>query len=135
MPDCDPETRPPLQVPVTEAPLTGIPLGSTTVMTACPASWLPPYLETTDIEIADMCILLCTKLAVIVPVPLIVAVVEAELVLAKVMEPVATQLENWYPVLAVADMASEPEFSQTFEPVGLVVPDPITMKLTWYWCV
>ena len=77
-----------------------------------------------------------TKFAVIVPVPLIVAVVEAALGLAKVIDPVLCHWENAYPVFADADMDSEPAFCHVPEPVGLVVPAPLglTPKVTWYWC-
>jgi len=37
--------------------------------------------------------------------------------------------------LAVAEIASEPAFVQTFVPEGLVVPEPVgdIAKDTWYW--
>ena len=64
-----------------------------------------------------------TKLAVIVPGPLTVAVVALELGFAKVMEPVlldhCEKLE-----VGVALMESEPESVHTLVPDGLVVPEP-----------
>ncbi len=73
------------------------------------------------------------KLAVIVPVPWIVAVVLAEVELVKVIDPVLDpQDRNPYPLFADADMASVPEFSHRLVPEGEVVPAPAgeTAKVT-----
>jgi hypothetical protein len=74
------------------------------------------------------------KLAVIVPAPFIVAVVDGEPELAKVIDGVSEpQDENVYPEFAVADIESGPASYQVF-PEGLVVPLPegLTAKVTWY---
>ncbi len=71
------------------------------------------------------------KVAVIVPVPPIVAVAEAELALLNVIDPVLDdQEEKVHPLLGVAVMGREPAFSQTLEPVGIVDPPPLTAKVT-----
>jgi hypothetical protein len=62
------------------------------------------------------------NVAVIVPVPLIVAVVLAELGLPMFIEPVSLQAENEYPLLGVATIEREPAFSHTVEPE--VTADP-----------
>ena len=69
-----------------------------------------------------------------VPEPLIVAVVDAEVELVKVIEPEAVHEEKWYPELAVAVIERDPEFSQTFEPDGVVepLPDGATANVTVY---
>jgi hypothetical protein len=75
-------------------------------------------------------------LAVIVPGPLTVAVVEADVELAKVIEPVLLDHEeNRYPEPAVAEIAKEPESTHCV-PDGLVdpLPDGVTAKVTWH-CV
>jgi hypothetical protein len=66
-----------------------------------------------------------------VPIPPIVAVVEAELALLKVIDPeLEDQEEKPEPVLGVAVMERGPEFSQTSEPHGLVNPLPVAAKVT-----
>jgi hypothetical protein len=65
------------------------------------------------------------KVAVIVPGPLTVAVVELELGFAKVMEPVLLDhCANGVLVVGVALIDSEPESDHMLVPVGLVVPLP-----------
>jgi hypothetical protein len=73
------------------------------------------------------------KVAVIVPVPLIVAVVEADVELAKVIEPVLLDHEeNMYPEPAVPEIGREPASSQTLVPDGFVdpLPDGVTTNET-----
>ena len=66
-----------------------------------------------------------------------VAVVDEAELFVNVMEMVLDdQFQNWLPELADAFIASEPAFSHTFVPDGVVepVPDGATAKDTWY-CV
>jgi hypothetical protein len=75
----------------------------------------------------------CAKFAVIVPVPLIVAVVDADVGLVIVIDPVALHDENMYPVFAFAVI--EVDASHQLVPIaGVVVPLPegLTAKVTWY---
>jgi hypothetical protein len=71
------------------------------------------------------------KLAVMVPVAAMVAVVVADVELAKVIEPLLDcQFTNLFPELAVA-VIDRPELSHTFVPDGFVEPDPETAKVIW----
>jgi len=73
--------------------------------------------------------------AVMVPEAPMVAVVLAELGLANVNEPeLELHDENLYPLFAVADIESEPAFSQTLLPEGEVdpVPEGVTANEIWY---
>ena len=75
-----------------------------------------------------------TKFAVMLPGPLIVAVVEDADAFATVMEPVVVHEENTKPEFASADIGSDPAVSFTFVPEGVVVPAPegLTAKDTRY---
>lgn len=63
-----------------------------------------------------------TKLAVIVPAPLICAVVEAVVGLLIWMLPVNVHDENWYPLLAVATMPRIVPVVIDWDPDGFTVP-------------
>jgi len=70
------------------------------------------------------------KYAVTVPGPLIVAVVDAELVEEKVIDPVLlVHSIKVYPELGVALMDSDPAFSHCV-PLGDVVPLPLDANVT-----
>jgi hypothetical protein len=75
-----------------------------------------------------------TKFAVMLPGPVIVAVVEDADAFATVIEPVIFHEENTKPEFPSADIGSDPEVSYTFVPEGLVVPaaEGLTAKDTWY---
>ena len=73
------------------------------------------------------------KVAVIVPVPPIVAVAEAKLALSKVIDPVlADQEEKVWPALGVTVIGRDPAFSQMLVPAGDVdpLPEGLTAKVT-----
>ena len=75
------------------------------------------------------------KVAVIVPGPLTVAVVELELGFVKVMEPVLlVHRANGVLEVGVALIESEPESTHMLVPDGVVVPLPsgATAKEIWY---
>ena len=73
------------------------------------------------------------KLAVMVPVPLIVAIVEAEVELAKVIEPVADQEEKMVAAFPNAVTTIFEASLKKLDPDGLVDPEPdgFTPKVTW----
>ena len=68
------------------------------------------------------------------PGPFIVAVLGVTVGLNIDIDPEVPQVENKLPELAVSDIQSDPAFSQTFVPDGLVVPLPegLTAKVTLY---
>jgi len=73
------------------------------------------------------------KLAVIVPVPLMVATVEAEVELANVIEPVADHEEKTVLTLPKAETSILEASLKKLVPDGLVEPEPdgFTANVTW----